>query len=133
MTTNTSYSHVTGHGAPDYNRVMEQFKSDLSNDYGVDIEKKFELLDKVDKQQEISILFEQYKLVAGSYESVQQRRIGNNNVFVFIYSAIIGLYNFLSNEHVPIADTQLSYSTYIVFLLGMIVGAMWIDMTLSII
>jgi hypothetical protein len=122
---------------PDAQQIREQddnqLKSEQSKDDKVDLEQKLQLLDRIDKSEETSILLDQYKLVANSYESIQQRRISNNNVFVFVYSAIIGLYNFLSNENVPIADLQLSYSIYMVFLLGMIVGAMWVDMNLNII
>lgn len=127
-----SFFPTKEHDMHEYDRIMENLKAEQSRSK-VNAWQKLQLLDAIDRQTETNILMDQYKMVASAYESVQQRRMSNNNVFVFVYSAIIGLYNFLGNEHVPLADTQLSYSTYVVFLIGMIVGAMWINMTITII
>jgi hypothetical protein len=71
------------------------------------------------------VVLEQYKLIVNSYETAQHQRISLNNVFVFIYSVIIGFYNFLANASSPINERGLFHSTYSIFIISVIVAALW--------
>jgi hypothetical protein len=71
-----------------------------------------------------SVILEQYKLLVNSYESAQQQRISLNNVFVFLYSAIITLYNFLTSNATYLSPRHVSFS---VFMIGIITGIFWMN------
>lgn len=56
------------------------------------------------------IYFEQYKILVNSYDSLQDKRASTNNYLVFLYSSIIGLYNFINSTSV--SPLKSSFSIY---------------------
>ena len=70
--------------------------------------------------------FEQYKILVNSYESLQSRRASINNFIIFMYSSIIGLYNFI--DHTKIFSTNASVSIYC---LAICISITWISAILK--
>jgi hypothetical protein len=70
---------------------------------------------------------EQYKMIVNSYENGLQQRIGFNQSFVLLFTAIIGIYNFLMSREVPIPQTMVTYS---VFFIGIVVGIFWMSIVI---
>lgn len=87
--------------------------------------------DQIKPYADKSMLLEQYKLIVNSFESAQQRRINLNNVFVLIYSVIIGLYSLLANDSAKLVPHKLAYSAYSIFIIGIVVGIFWVNIILQ--
>ena len=79
-------------------------------------------IESIDVRTKHDDLMEQYKLIANSYESSRAQRLTLNQAFVFLFSAIVGLYNFLISRELPMSQTEVSYS---VFIIGIVVGIFW--------
>lgn len=72
-----------------------------------------------------ALYFEQYKILVNSYEALQTRRASINNFLIFMYSSIVGLYNFMDHK---ISSSKASISIYC---LAICVSITWISVILK--